>query len=298
MKKYFTLIELLVVIAIIAILAAMLLPALQKAKQKAEQSNCTGNLKQIGNIGHLYVGDNKGRLPGTNPHGTSGGHNTGTKAFNDKDALIVSQMGPVMKGIDGTTITALDPYMSNCGGVYSAYWSVLTNAQVGVFQCPADPYYNLSSGVASAVANSYRLNWNDVVGTSSVGEMIPTSTVESAAGTIWQLEARGDSSSNLGRGWNIDGAQYNLRDCGPIIEAWVWTLWGGYSGYETGWKLNTTKSGTMHGSKAKPQGNALMHDGHVELLGVSDLQKTTTGIISATGDNGRAYKLQLFQYAK
>ena len=45
----FTLIELLVVIAIIAILAAMLLPALQKAKQKAQQSNCTANMKQLGN---------------------------------------------------------------------------------------------------------------------------------------------------------------------------------------------------------------------------------------------------------
>ena len=69
-RRGFTLIELLVVIAIIAILAAILFPVFAQAREKARQSVCLSNLKQIGTARMMYVQDYDEMFPSQSYDGT------------------------------------------------------------------------------------------------------------------------------------------------------------------------------------------------------------------------------------
>src|SRR5687768_14208579 len=62
-RRGFTLIELLVVIAIIAILAAILFPVFAQAREKARQTSCLSNLKQLSTAMMMYAEDSDGLFP-------------------------------------------------------------------------------------------------------------------------------------------------------------------------------------------------------------------------------------------
>lgn len=139
----FTLIELLVVIAIIAILAAMLLPALTKAKAKAQGIGCLSNLKQLQLAWVMYSNDFNERIDLTGGEGDTAGAITDGNINN----------GNWCHGrMDLASTAATDPQLIQRGSLFPF------SKSVKIYKCPADTKTQTVNGIRTPTTRSMSMN--------------------------------------------------------------------------------------------------------------------------------------------
>lgn len=214
-RSAFTLIELLVVIAIIAILAAMLLPALTKAKKRAQRVYCISNLRQLAYGWRMYSTDYRDRLVSSYPGvGVSIPPQSYLASWCYGNAESSGSAG-------GYGYSGVDPRGIQAGLI----WPYIT--QLKAYKCPADNRTASVSGTNAPILRSVSMNswlygrtYGDPSGAWDYQSAVTGGSVTSVGALTYKLFVKDSEILQPARTWVVlDEDPESINDAMFLVDA-------------------------------------------------------------------------------